>query len=105
VLPELTYQQSLKVMWLILWRSLVLSLAALVVVSLIFRLLGVNSFGVGEQNPLGNNLGLTAVDALTTLVFAPFIIPGMLRKRYRGFRLQLVEDAPAASIHTTRKKL
>ena len=92
--PRLTYQQSLKVMWLLMWRSLVLSLAALLVVSLILRLLGVSTHAVEEQGPLVNNVGLSLADALSSLIFSPFLIPGMLRKRYRGFHLEVVENLP-----------
>lgn len=92
--PALTYQQSLKIMWLLLWRSLVFSLAALLFVSLILRISGVNTLAIADQGPLGNNLALSALDALSSLVFSPFLIPGMLRKRYRGFRLELVPNVP-----------
>ncbi len=90
--PRLTYQQSLKVMWLLMWRSLVLSLAALLVVSLFLRVIGVDSQTIGEQGPLANNLGLSLADALSSLVFFPILIPSMLRKKYRGFHLQAIED-------------
>src|SRR5438132_4873105 len=39
----LRYQESLKVMWLLAWRSLVLGLGALLVVSLALRVLGVSA--------------------------------------------------------------
>ena len=89
--PRLNYQQSLKVMWLLMWRSLVLSLVALLVVSLILRALGISTHSIEEQGPLVNNLGLSLADALSSLIFSPFLIPGMLRKRYRGFHLELVQ--------------
>src|SRR5271155_3223695 len=38
IAPRLTYQQSLKVMWLLAWRTLALSLVALLAFSLIFSL-------------------------------------------------------------------
>ncbi|MBZ5602672.1 MAG: hypothetical protein LAO79_10235 [Acidobacteriia bacterium] len=89
--PRLTYQQSLKAMWLLMWRTLVLSLAALLVVSFILRAAGIGTHAIEEQGPLANNLGLSLADALSSLIFSPFLIPGMLRKRYRGFHLELVE--------------
>jgi hypothetical protein len=104
VTPALTYQQSLKVMWLLMWRTLVLSLGALLVVSLILRALGISSQAIGEQGPLANNLGLSLADALSSLVFSPFLIPAMLRKKYRGFRLELVEDAPPKPEKRTANK-
>jgi hypothetical protein len=98
VTPKLSYQHSLKVMWLLMWRTLALSLAALLVVSLFLRAIGIGPQAFPEQSPLVNNLGLSAADAFSTLVFSPFLIPAMLRKRYRGFRLELVEEVePTAS--------
>ena len=91
--PPLTYQQSLKVMWLLMWRTLVLSLVSLFATSLLLRVAGIDSAAIGEQGPLVNNLGISLLDALSSLVFSPFLIPAMLRKRYRGFHLQLIEDA------------
>jgi len=105
ITPLLSYQQSLKVMWLLMWRTLVLSLAALLVVSLILRLIGVSTQAVGAQGPLFNNLGLSALDALSSLVFSPFLIPSMLRKRYRGFHLELVQQAAPVLGPRAQKKL
>lgn len=85
----LNYQESLKVMWLLAWRTLVLSLVALVLVSLLMRLTGVAARDFSTQDPMVNNLGLSAVDAVSSLVFSPLLIPGMLRKRYRGFSLEV----------------
>ncbi len=96
----LRYQESLKVMWLLAWRSLVLGLVALLVVSSALRLFGVSARRFAVESPLGNALGLSAVDAITSLVFTPLLIPAMLRKRYKGFRLGLQPDAPPP-----RKKL
>lgn len=93
VRPKLSYQQSLKVMWLLSWRALVLSLAALVPISLALRALHVN-LNIDAQGPLANNLGLSAIDFVSSLAFYPFLIAGMLRKQYRGFHLELAEEAP-----------
>lgn len=103
--PVLTYQQSLKVMWLLMWRTLVLSIAALLAVSLILRAIGVGAHAFEEQSPLVNNLGLSVADAVSSLVFSPLLIPAMLRKKYRGFRLEIVEDAPPAKRHGPNQKL
>ena len=86
---QLHYQQSLKLMWLLAWRSTVLALVALLVVSGLLRLVGIQARDLPAQGPLANALGLSAVDAVTSLFFFPFLIPGMLRKRYRGFHLEL----------------
>ncbi len=87
----LAYQESLKVMWLLAWRSTVLMLLAVVVLSGLLRLTGWTAHDLAPQSPLTNALGLSAVDAMVSLAFTPFLIPGMLRKKYRGFRLVLRE--------------
>ncbi|MGH9593948.1 MAG: hypothetical protein ACRD5L_12720 [Bryobacteraceae bacterium] len=85
----LTYQESLKVMWLLGWRTMVLMIVAVVVLSGLLRLTGRTAHDLAPQGPLANALGLSAVDAVISLAFTPFLIPGMLRKQYRGFRLVL----------------
>jgi hypothetical protein len=100
ILPKLTYQQSLKEMWLLGWRTLVLSLAALVPVSLFLRALHLDG-NLTAESPLVNNVGLSLADAVSSLVFYPFLVTAMLRKRYRGFRLELVE-VPSAPAQTSR---
>jgi hypothetical protein len=85
---RLTYQESLKVMWLIAWRSTVLSLAALLVISGVLRFAAPNAIREFDTpDPYRNALGLSAVDTLTSLAFTPLLIPGMLRKRFKGFHL------------------
>jgi hypothetical protein len=86
---KLRYQESLKVMWLLAWRTLVLSLVALLAVSLLLRLAGGRAFNLSTESPLVNGLGLSLVDAISNLLFLPLIIPGMLKKRFRGFQLEL----------------
>jgi hypothetical protein len=93
---RLTYQQSLKVLWLLVWRSTVMALAALLVVSGLLHFAGIAARDFPAQGPLVNAFGLSAVDALTSLVFFPFLIPGMLRKRYRDFHLEWRSLKPAA---------
>jgi hypothetical protein len=85
----LRYQESLKVMWLLAWRTMVLGLAALLAFSLPLRILGVQTQSLTIHSPLANALGLSALDAVTSLVFTPVLAPFMLRKRYKGFRLEL----------------
>jgi hypothetical protein len=93
--PRLSYQQSLKVMWLLAWRPLVPSLVALLAISGTLRLARVDTHNLldnfSSNDPLANALGLSVIDALSSMVFLPFIIPGMLRKRYRGFHLETRE--------------
>jgi hypothetical protein len=107
--PRLSYQQSLKVMWLLSWRPLVPSLVALLVISGTLRLARVDTHNfldsISSNDPLSNALGLSFVDALTSMVFLPFVIPGMLRKRYRGFRLETREvSKPLIKVPKGRQK-
>jgi hypothetical protein len=104
VQPKLSYQQSLKVMWLLGWRTLALSLAALVPVSLILRALHLDA-NLSAENPLVNNVGLSLADAVSSLVFYPFLVSAMLRKRYRGFRLELVEEARPVLVPERKKRM
>jgi hypothetical protein len=101
---SLTYQESLKVMWLLAWRTLALSLTALLAVSLVLWALRI-SHRFDASSPLWNNLGLSATDAVSSLVFTPFLLPGMLRKRYSGFHLELIEEPPSPPGTRRRKKL
>jgi len=77
------------VMWLLAWRSLVLALAALLALSLALRVTGLNSYRFSTQDPVANSLGLSLVEDCSDLVLFPLLIPGVLRKGYRGFRLEL----------------
>jgi len=104
VRPKLGYQQSLKVMWLLTWRTLVLSLAALVPISLALRALHVET-NLSAENPLMNNVGLSIFAAVSSLVFYPLLVGAMLRKKYRGFRLEVIEEAGTAGTKEARKKL
>jgi hypothetical protein len=104
VRPRLTYQQSLKVMWLLAWRTLVLGLAALLPISLALRGLHLEG-NFGGENPLVNNVGLSLFDAACSLAFYPFLVTAMLRKKYRGFRLELIEEPPAQAEKKSRRKL
>jgi hypothetical protein len=88
------YQENLKVMWLLAWRSLALLLIAGFLISLLLRLIGSASHDFSSTSPLVNNLGLDAVDAVSDLLFFPLLIPGMLRKHYRGFDLVLEPAEP-----------
>jgi hypothetical protein len=106
---RLSYQQSLKVMWLLSWRPLLPTLLALLVISGTLRLARVDTHSFVDRfssnGPLANALGLSLVDALTSMAFLPFVIPGMLRKRYRGFRLETREiSKPIIKVPTGRRK-
>jgi hypothetical protein len=91
------YQQAFKVYWLLGWRSLILLLPALLLLSFVLNnLLSIQLSTLAQgASPLANALGLAAVDAAIGLLLAPLLIPGMLAKRYRGFRLEVRRDTPS----------
>jgi hypothetical protein len=103
--PRLSYQQSLKVMWLLSWRPLIPSLVALLLISGTLRLARVDTHAFvdsfSSNDPLTNALGLSLIDAISSMLFLPFVIPGMLRKRYRGFRLE-VREVPVPPIKVSK---
>jgi hypothetical protein len=84
---------ALSVFWLLAWRSLILALLALAPLSLLLKFVvtaGMNEWVRGlAASPITNALGLTAVDGIMNMAFVPFLIPAMLRKRYRQFALVL----------------
>jgi len=86
--PRLSYQQTLKAMWLLAWRTTPLALLALLLLSLFFRTTGISLPKVSAGDPLVNAFGLSMLDTITALVLYPLLIPGMLKKRYRGFHLE-----------------
>jgi hypothetical protein len=86
---RLGYQQSFKVMWLLAWRSIPLALLALLVVSALFRVTGLKLPQGSLDDPLANAFGLSMIDTVSSLVLYPLLIPGMLKKRYRGFHLEV----------------
>lgn len=88
-----SYQESFKIMWLLNWRLLAAMLIALVPLS---YLLGkITNRPLTEtlepivKSPFWNKVGLTAVDLAGSLALMPFLIPGMIGKRYQGFRVEV----------------
>lgn len=84
---------ALSIFWMLAWRSLMLALLALVPLSLLLKSVvpaEMNEWVRGlAASPVSNALGLTAVDGIMNMAFVPFLIPAMLRKRYRQFTLEL----------------
>ena len=86
-----TYQESFKMMWLLNWRLLALMLASLGPLSLVLKELPQLTVVLKPiiASPLFNKIGLTGIDLIASVVLMPFLIPGMIRKRYQGFRVQI----------------
>ena len=87
---RLNYQQSFKVMWLLAWRTIPLQLLAALAISGLFRLTGASlPLSASLDDPLVNQFGLTLIDTISGMVLYPLLIPGMLKKRYKGFHLEV----------------
>jgi hypothetical protein len=87
---SLNYQQSLKAMWLLAWRTIPVALLALLAVSALFRATGTSlPHSTSLDDPLVNQFGLSMIDTISSLVLYPLLIPGMLKKRYKGFHLEV----------------
>lgn len=87
---RLNYQQSLKAMWLLAWRTIPVALLALLAVSALFRATGASlPHSASLDDPLVNQFGLSLIDTISSLVLYPLLIPGMLKKRYKGFHLEV----------------
>jgi hypothetical protein len=90
-------------MWLLAWRSTVMALAALLLVSALLHWAGFAARDLPAQGPLVNALGLSLADALTSLIFFPFLIPGMLRKRFKDFHLEWRPRKPEGRSAATQR--
>jgi hypothetical protein len=105
VRPRLNYSESFKVMWLLAWRILPLALVAALAISGLLLVLRIPTTVVDTQDPLANALGLSVLDSVASLLLSPLLIEGMLRKHYRGFRLELQEfTTPPGRFLKPRKK-
>jgi hypothetical protein len=92
-------------MWLLAWRILPLALVAALAISGLLLVLRIPTTVVDTQDPLANALGLSVLDSVASLLLSPLLIEGMLRKHYRGFRLELQEfTTPPGRFLKPRKK-
>lgn len=87
---KMGYTESFKVMWLLSWRSSILMLAALLVVSLFGRFLSFQLSSLvpsAKDAPLFNQIGLSVLENGSSLFLIPLVMPGMFHKHYQGFRV------------------
>jgi len=97
---EMNFTESFKVMWLLSWRTSVLTLAALFGVSLFLRHLNVQLASLvpnSQEAPFFNAAGLSIVENTLAFFLMPVIVPGMLAKQYQGFRVSAERIMAAAS--------
>jgi hypothetical protein len=87
---QMGYTESFKVMWLLSWRTEMLMLVLLLVVSFFLRFVNVQLSSLvpsTEESPFLSALGLSLVLNAAALILMPFVIPGMFSKKYQGFRI------------------
>jgi hypothetical protein len=83
----LTWQDSLRVFWLLAWRSMAAGLALLIPLSLLLNTLDWKP-RLANSSRLLDVAGLSVLDLISGLVLFPALIPGMLRKKYATFELE-----------------
>jgi len=101
------YTESFKVMWLLSWRTEVLMLVLLLVVSFFLRFVNVQLASLvpsTEESPFLSALGLSIVLNAAALLLMPFVMPGMFSKRYNGFRVVAERVQPAPAVPATPAK-
>lgn len=106
---EMNYTESFKVMWLLSWRTSILTLGTLFGVSLFGRFLNVQLASMvpsSQDAPFINAAGLSLVENTLAFFLMPFVVPGMFAKRYQGFRVgvERITAAVSGSPTSSRKQ-
>ncbi|MFN7938106.1 MAG: hypothetical protein U0R19_32555 [Bryobacteraceae bacterium] len=97
---EINYTESFKVMWLLSWRTSILTLGALFGGSFFLRYLNVQLATLvpsSAEAPFLNAAGLSVVENTLALFLMPLVVPGMFAKHYEGFRVAAERITPSAS--------
>lgn len=109
---EMNYTESFKVMWLLSWRTSVLTLGAIFCFSLFLRYLNVELAKLvpsSQDAPFFNAAGLSVLENGLAFFLMPLAVPGMFAKQYQGFRVGVeritaaVSGPPTASRKQTTK--
>lgn len=103
------YTESFKVMWLLSWRTEILMLVLLLIVSFFLRFVNVQLSSLvpsTEESPFISALGLSLVMNAAALILMPFVMPGMFSKKYQGFRIaaERVQPQPVPAAPPVKKK-
>lgn len=104
---EMDFTESFKVMWLLSWRTSVLTLATLFGVSLFLRNLNVQLASLvpsSQEAPFFNAAGLSVVENTLAFFLMPLVVPGMFAKQYQGFRVRAERITVAASAQPTASR-
>lgn len=104
------YTESFKVMWLLSWRTGVLLLVLLFLVSLFGSLIQVPLASLvpkTEEAPFLNMFGVSVFENGAALFLMPLVMPGMFNKRYQGFRVAVERTGEprgaARPLHPSKK--
>lgn len=103
---HLGYQGSLAIVWLLSWRMAVLLLALLLPVSMIIGAITDKPLSsmVPSSQGFANAVGIAFFNAVTSIALLPFLIPGMLRKRYARFELEVQRRGSTAAPFKARNR-
>jgi hypothetical protein len=92
-MQEITYKESLKVSWLIIWRAMLISMVA---IGIPFMLIAGSALSHPESPPMipldvWPFFGVLA-GAVSQLFVYPLAVRMAVRKHFKGFRVQIVRD-------------
>lgn len=94
---EMGFSESFKAMWLLSWRTSVLMIGLLLVVSFFLQFLKVDLASLAPSSreaPFLNQAGVSIVENAAALLLMPLVLPGLFQKRFQGFRV-IAERIPA----------
>jgi hypothetical protein len=86
----MNYTESFKAMWLLMWRTEVVALLLVLLISMFARYLNVQLSTLvpsAKDAPFFNAVGTALVLNGAGLFLMPLVMPGMFHKRYQGFRI------------------
>lgn len=103
----MNYTESFKVLWLLMWRTEIVSLLLLLLISMFARFLNVQLSTLvpsAEAAPFFNAVGLSVVLNGAGLFLMPLVMPGMFHKHYNGFRIAATRVEAAAQVPKPKSK-
>ncbi len=86
---DATYLESLKVAWLLVWRSLLIAVGVGFVVGFVLGFIGAIIGIPKEATTVGGGL----IGALISIFYvSPLVVRMALKKQFEGFKLQIVHS-------------
>ena len=92
-MPELSYGESLRIGWFLLWRGSVLSFVVFALGAIVLEFV-VAVFGPLREYTLV--LSVSATLGVVTFGIYPWLVRMMLWKPFRGFQVELIRDVVKA---------